>query len=228
MRTQTKGYVGKHRNQILFRVGENLYRSKQSKRYYAVFERCGQQYRRSLRTTDRRLAERRLADLRVQIGNLKADASTRDIGFIEYAKQWVELHGASLKPASKKRRQTAINSLTPYFAKMRLRSIVKLDVEEWRAKRLKEVSPKTVVIELETLKMIFNHAVEAGVLLTKEMRVETALPHASEAGRKWKVEFPSKPIFGVMDGSQSTNLPSLPLPKPPDTSSPTFPHPLSR
>jgi hypothetical protein len=166
MQAKPKRYLGQHRNQTLFRVAENLYKSHQSGRYYALLERAGQQHRRSLKTTDRKLAERRLADLRAQIGNLKTDPSLRNIGFVEYAKQWIELHGAALKFAAKKRRESAIKALTPYFAKSQLRSIDKSDIEKWRAKRLKEVSPRTVVIELDTLKMILRHGVEGGILLS--------------------------------------------------------------
>jgi hypothetical protein len=104
MAAKSKDYIGKHRNQVLYRVGENLYRSIQNDRYYALFERAGQQYRRSLKTTDRKLAERRLADLRTQIGDLKSDPSLRNIGFIEYAKRWIEIHGAGLKASAKRRR----------------------------------------------------------------------------------------------------------------------------
>src|SRR6266850_582689 len=125
MPAKSKSYIGKHRNQVLYRVGENLYRSIQNDRYYALFERAGQQYRRSLKTTDRKLAERRLVDLRRQIGNLKSDPSIRDIYFVDYAKQWIELHGAGLKASAKRRRITAINSLTPYFARKQLRAITK-------------------------------------------------------------------------------------------------------
>jgi len=166
MQAKPNDYVGNHRNQTLARVAENLYKSIQSGRYYALFERSGQQYRRSLKTTDRKLADRRLADLRSQIGNLRADPAMRIVGFVEYAKQWIGLHGALLKPKSKKRRVSAINALTPYFAKKRLRDIVKHDVEDWISKRLQEVNPRTVVLELETMKMIFKHAIEAGILLT--------------------------------------------------------------
>jgi hypothetical protein len=46
------------------KVPENLYRRTSTDVYYALFERRGKQFRRSLRTTDRPLANRRLADLR--------------------------------------------------------------------------------------------------------------------------------------------------------------------
>ena len=55
---------------MLHKVGENLYRLGSSGKYYGLLKRAGKQFRRSLKTKDRKLAERRLAELRRQIGNL--------------------------------------------------------------------------------------------------------------------------------------------------------------
>jgi hypothetical protein len=51
-------------------VGENLYRHAPSGNYYALLRRGGKQFRRSLKTDDRALANRRLSDLRKKIANL--------------------------------------------------------------------------------------------------------------------------------------------------------------
>jgi hypothetical protein len=45
------------------KVAENLYRHAPSGNYYALLKRGGKQFRRSLKTDDRALANRRLADL---------------------------------------------------------------------------------------------------------------------------------------------------------------------
>ena len=57
-------------NPIHKRVGENLYRHTPSGNYYALLKRGGKQFRRSLKTTDRALAARRLDDLRQKVNNL--------------------------------------------------------------------------------------------------------------------------------------------------------------
>src|SRR6266403_167091 len=57
MKTQRK-------NGVLHRVGESLYRYSSNGVYYARIKTGGKEIRRSLETTDRALAKRRLADLR--------------------------------------------------------------------------------------------------------------------------------------------------------------------
>jgi hypothetical protein len=62
------------------KVGENLYRHAPSGNYYALLKRGGKQFRRSLKTPDRALANRRLADLRQKIANLTL-SDTRNATF---------------------------------------------------------------------------------------------------------------------------------------------------
>jgi hypothetical protein len=52
------------------KVGECLYRYPATGAYYALVKRNGKQFRRSLKTADRQLAERKLADFRLKIGKL--------------------------------------------------------------------------------------------------------------------------------------------------------------
>ena len=54
----------------LAKVAENLYRRTSTGMYYALVKRGRKQFRRSLKTTDRALAQRKLADLRKKIANL--------------------------------------------------------------------------------------------------------------------------------------------------------------
>ena len=52
------------------KVAECLYRDESSGIYYALVKRSGKQYRLSLRTKDRKLAERRGAVFREKVGHL--------------------------------------------------------------------------------------------------------------------------------------------------------------
>ena len=52
------------------RVGENLNRLEPSGKYYGWLKRGGKQFRRSPKTTDRKLSERRQAEFRKQMNNL--------------------------------------------------------------------------------------------------------------------------------------------------------------
>jgi hypothetical protein len=53
---------------VFHKVIENLYRLESSGGYYALIKKSGKQFRRSLKTKDRKLAERRLKELKRQIG----------------------------------------------------------------------------------------------------------------------------------------------------------------
>lgn len=67
---------------IFQRVGLNLYRLTATGGYYALLKRVDKQFRRSLRTKDRRLAQ-----LRNNVGNLTTDAEAR-LTFDELSTQW--------------------------------------------------------------------------------------------------------------------------------------------
>ena len=64
--------MGKHgakarksaRQPVFHKVAENLYRLESSGGYYSLVKRAGKQFRRFLKTKDRKLAERRLGDLK--------------------------------------------------------------------------------------------------------------------------------------------------------------------
>jgi len=50
------------------KVAENLYRLESSGGYYALIKKSGKQFRRSLKTKDRKLADRRLKEFKGQVG----------------------------------------------------------------------------------------------------------------------------------------------------------------
>jgi len=76
METQALEKAKEPRKVLFHRVAENLYRLEQSGGYYALVKRGDKQFRKSLKTKDRKLAERRLAEFATQVGRLKA---TEDI-----------------------------------------------------------------------------------------------------------------------------------------------------
>src|SRR5438552_14689712 len=55
---------------VFHKVAENLYRLESSGGYYALVKKADKQFRRSLKTKDRKLADRRLKVLKEQIGGL--------------------------------------------------------------------------------------------------------------------------------------------------------------
>src|SRR5580698_8782592 len=83
---------------VFHRVAENLYRLETSGGYYALLKRGDKQFRRSLKTKDRKLADRRLVELRTQIGNLTISEDAR-LSFDEVAARWKAATQHGLKPS---------------------------------------------------------------------------------------------------------------------------------
>ena len=94
-------------NPVFHKVGENLYRHVPSGNYYALLKRGGKQFRRSLKTSDRALAQRRLSALRDQVNSLTLTAE-KNATFDDVAKAWLETQTHALKPSSLTRREVYI------------------------------------------------------------------------------------------------------------------------
>lgn len=146
-------------------VGPNLYRLGEGGKYYALLKRGEKQFRRSLKTKDRKLAERRLTELRSQIGNLTISEDARLL-FTEIAKRWVATTQQGLKPASIKRRETCIKNLTPFFHGVLIRNVQTAHCERWVTERGGTISARTFVHELDTMRLIFDYAVRLGLMLS--------------------------------------------------------------
>jgi integrase len=157
----------------LVNVGENLYRvqlpgdrpGKPTGKYYALIKRAGKQFRRSLKTKDRKLAERRLSALRGKVSNLKISPDS-NLSFEEIAKQWMTVTGHTLKPRSKHRRETALAAAKPYFKGVAIRNIGKVQCERWLSERGVKKSAQTFAHELSLIKNVFNYAIENGLILS--------------------------------------------------------------
>lgn len=77
MKTGTFGEGADAQKYVMRRVAENLYRLEPSGGYYALLKRGDKQFRQSLKTMDRKLAGRRLTELRAQAGNLTISEDAR-------------------------------------------------------------------------------------------------------------------------------------------------------
>ena len=150
-------------------VGPNLYRLDSTGGYYALLKRADKQFRRSLKTHDRKLAERRLSELREKVANLSTEDEAR-VTFAELATRWVSLSKDALKPKAVLRKESAIKGLAPFFAGMIARNIQARHCERWVAERGPKLADNTFVQELGIMKAIFAYAVERGVMLNNPAR----------------------------------------------------------
>jgi integrase len=171
-------------------VAECLYRHSMSSRYYALVKRSGGQYRKSLRTTDRQLAERRLAGFRIKIG--RNGNSSRDLGttFMELAKDWCDVAKTRLKPSSARGVAGSIQQLNKHFGLLAVGNIASVHCHEWEKLRGVKISPSTFNHDRTTLIAVLNYAVKEGLLLENP-----ALTIARRKLPKNKIVIPSKEDF---------------------------------
>jgi hypothetical protein len=127
--------------------------------------------KRTLKTDDKELARRRLEGLRREVARLSTRPDAAALLFSDVAKNWLELAGTTLKPSSRRRRETAIGQLKRYFPKP-VRNVVRADVEHWATDRTRSTSARTFNIERETLIQILDYAGANGLLLDNPVVAE--------------------------------------------------------
>ncbi len=133
--------------------------------YYALVKKGDKQFRRSLRTTDRKLAERRLSELRQQVGNLSIEEDP-NVGFAELADRWIGTVQHSLKTSTVARRRRCIKALAPFFRNLTVRNITRRHCERWLTERGGQIAAQTFAHELDTMRAVFNYAMNLGLILT--------------------------------------------------------------
>lgn len=156
---------------ILTKVGECLYRS-ECGTYFGVIKHLGRQHRLSLKTTDRDIARKKLAEFRQQLCAQtspdhpagKAASPAAAITFDQLAKRWLDSIQVHLKPSTHSRRCGAVKVGLGSFRKKPANKISKLDCEKWATSRSKQVKGRTFNYEVETLRLIFDYAISHGLL----------------------------------------------------------------
>ncbi len=106
---------GPEASAVFRKVAECLCKHESSEVYYALVKRSGKQFRRSLKTTDRPLANRRLADFREKVGGLNNGTSARKVSFDELAARWLGTIPGGLKESSARRLEICFGQLKPFF-----------------------------------------------------------------------------------------------------------------
>jgi integrase len=169
METVALGEAKEARKLVFHRVAENLYRLETSGGYYALIKRGDKQFRRSLKTKDRKLADRRLIELRAQVGNLTIGEDAR-LSFEQVAERWKAATQHGLKPSTVLRRETCIRNLTPFFKGVTVRHIQAHHCERWLTERGVKMAPQTMVHEIDTMRLVFDYAVHIGLMLASPAR----------------------------------------------------------
>jgi integrase len=153
------------------RVAECLYRNESSGIYYALLKKNGKQIRRSLKTDDRKLAERKLADLKEKVDRLDLGQGKTRLTFDEVAKKWLDARRANLKPSAALRRETCLGQLRQTFGALAVRGITRVKCEEWAQDRSPQVSSSSFNKERDTLRAVLDYAQREGLLLDNPAKV---------------------------------------------------------
>ena len=96
----------------LTKVAECLYRNNHGT-YFALLKVRGKQIKKSLKTTERALANRRLADLRKKAHGLADEAGS--ITFDQLAQRWLAFIKPDLRPRSWQRLGGIVRLVKPFF-----------------------------------------------------------------------------------------------------------------
>lgn len=152
------------RKVVFHRVAENLYRLEQTGGYYALVKRGDKQFRRSLKTKDRKLAERRLAEFREQVGGLVLSEDAR-LSFEDIGQRWLDSTAHTLKESTIVRRKICLKNLAPFFSGISIRNVQAQDCERWAKERAGHVSAQTMAHELNAMRAVFAYAVDHGLIL---------------------------------------------------------------
>jgi integrase len=150
---------------VFHKVAENLYRLESSNGYYALLKRGGKQFRRSLKTKDRKLADRRLSALRAKVGCLKISDDAK-LNFEKVAKLWLESEKHALSSSTVKRREMYVKGLAPNFGNAPIRNIIAQDCDRWVKERGAALASETFVHELDVMKAVFEFALDRGLILS--------------------------------------------------------------
>jgi integrase len=146
------------------KVSENLYRRQTTGTYYGLLKRGGKQFRRSLKTKDRKLAERHLADLKEELADFQPGKDS-DASFDRISDRWMVMQKGNWKPSTLKRRKTCVANLKPFFKGVVIRKISPKHCEEWVIRRGGGIAAQTFAHELSTMKGVFDYAVSNGLML---------------------------------------------------------------
>ena len=149
-------------------IASNLYKMQPYGTYYAIYKKHGKQFRESLKTKDRKLAERNLRDILKKAERLRSGGEK--LTFRDVAEQFTSsvLAAADIKTSTREYYRFCIQGIQNSWdglAHKKLRDVTEKNCEEWFAKRKPQVDAQRLNNELGILKRICMFAQREGVIL---------------------------------------------------------------
>ena len=146
----------------MVRVASCLYRY-QNTGYYAVIKRSGKQVKRSLNTSDRKLAERRLRELQADLDSLDLDQSHQTLD--GFAPVWISsLSGATATIYKHRLAMETLLGSWPSDAPRKFKDIKSLHCETWVATSRLDLTATTRRDRIMSAKAMFAAATKAGII----------------------------------------------------------------
>ena len=138
-----------------------IYKKKNTNTWYVDYYYEGRRIREAV-GPNKKLAEKVLTIRKAEIARGKFDIQSMNpsITFGKLSELYVEYAKANKK--SWKRDVVSLNTLLPFFENMRLNHITSYNIEKYKLKRRKEVSPATVNRDIACMKHMFNLAISWG------------------------------------------------------------------
>ena len=156
---------------LFVKVAECLYRNRSSGTYFALVKRKGKQIRKSLKTKDRKLAERRLREFRKDAGRLNASAKERNISFSNLAQRWLKIPSVGLKTSSVDRYKRSLKELNKFFGDLPVSEISTRHCEDWITQRGTGIAASTFNKDALVLRAVLDYAKDDGLILDSPARV---------------------------------------------------------
>jgi integrase len=175
---------------VYTRIAPYLYLNEHSRIYSVVVKRWRKQIRRSLKTTHRVLAERRMGQFFHDLERYNLIECKVVLTFDDVAKRWLGVIRVRLKSSSFNRRQSSIKKLWQTFGALPVKGINIFHCEEWAKKRSEQVAASTYNQELGALISVFEYAVCIGLISNNPAN---GIPR--RRGRKTNIIIPTRQQF---------------------------------
>lgn len=148
--------------------------------WYTDFYHKGKRVRKRIPTTRKDVAVQYEADFRVKLLRGEMGLEEPDLPLDELVFRYLDFSQTNNSPATAKRDELSLRTFREHSAVKMASEITPLLVEDYKSKRAKSVSPRTVNIEIKTVKAMLNKAVEWGLLKNNPVASARLLRHTSK------------------------------------------------
>lgn len=145
---------------------------KRGQNYYLYLTVKGRRYRKSLRTSSKRVALQIEADLKAKIarGEYLGTLRQKKVTFMDFASEYLSFSKSNKAYSSYQRDIWSIKKLNRFFGNEYLFNITPKSVENYKNQRLDRVKTSTVNREIALLRHMLNKAVQWGYIRTNPMK----------------------------------------------------------